>query len=375
MDLYSLLGVSRAATAAEIERAYRRLARRYHPGINPGDAVAAETFRQIQEAFAVLGDAGHREAYDRGGRGPAAEAPASVSFEGFDFSAPAEGPLAATFSELFADVFRDAARQVVAPTRGAAVEAVAEISFEDAVRGGRCALSIVRQERCPTCAGDGRVARPAVPCPACDGAGSRRWARGHLVFSKPCEACDGSGRLSRASCATCGGAGVCPRSEVVTIALPPGIESGARIAVPGRGHAGARGGPAGDLYVAIRVADHPFLRRAGRDLRLTLPVAVHEAALGARVDVPTLDGAVRLRLPPGTASGQEFRIRGGGVPAPPGADVEAGDLIVEVRIVLPPVTDERSRELLREFGRRNPADVRAHLFDAAAGDRPGATRR
>jgi molecular chaperone DnaJ len=285
-----------------------------------------------------------------------------VSFEGLDTGARAEGPLAATFSELFADVFHEAAQQGIAPTRGAALEAGARIAFKDAVRGGQAALSIMRQERCPACAGDGRVARPPVACPACGGHGDRRWARGHLVFTKPCDACDATGRLTREPCMACRGLGIAPRSEVVTVMIPPGVESGARIAVPGRGHAGARGGPAGDLYVTIEVLDHPFFRRDGRDLQLLLPVAVHEAALGARVDVPTLNGSVRLRIPPGTPSGQRFRLAGEGVPSLAGGADDAGDLVVEVQIVLPPVRDERSRELLKEFGRLNDVDVRAQRF-------------
>lgn len=364
MDLYALLGISRAASAEQIERAYRRLARRYHPGINPGDRVAEEMFRQIQEAFEVLGHVELRRDYDRGATRPrVTEVTTSVSFEGLDTGTRAEGPFAATFSELFADVFQQAAQQGAAPTRGASLETAARVPFKDAVRGGRCTISIMRQERCSTCAGDGRVARSPVPCPACGGHGDRRWARGHLVFTKPCDACDATGRLTREPCQTCRGVGITPRSEAVTVAIPPGIESGARIAVPGRGHAGARGGPAGDLYVTIDVAEHPFFRRDGRDLHLLLPVAVHEAALGARVDVPTLDGPVRLRVPPGTPSGQRFRIRGHGVPSAlgDGAD-DAGDLVVEVQIVLPPVRDERSRELLREFGRLNATDVRAQRF-------------
>ena len=164
------------------------------------------------------------------------------------------------------------------------------------------------------------------------------------------------------ACAVCGGAGVQARSEVVTVTVPPGIESGARIAIPGRGHASSRGGRPGDLYVTVAVADHPFFRRAGRDLHLTLPVAIHEAVLGARVEVPTLDGPVRLRIPPGTPSGQRLRLRGRGVPPVPGVEAEACDLIVEMQVVLPAIRDERSRELLREFGRLNDTDVRAGLF-------------
>jgi molecular chaperone DnaJ len=365
MDLYALLGVDRSAGPDDIERAYRRLARQYHPGVNPGDPVAAGRYQQIESAYDVLGDPDRRRDYDRGvSTHPVTEIEATVSFHGFDFSAAAEGPQAATFSELFADVFQEAARRATNPERGAELVATLRIGFEDAVRGGQFPMSIVRQDRCPTCGGSGRVARPAVPCGECGGQGTTRWARGHMVFSRDCEACAGSGLITSDRCRTCAGEGVSPRSEVVTLTLPPGVEDGARLAVPGRGHAGAQGGPPGDLYVVVEVADHPFFRRDGRDLYLTLPVAVHEAALGARVDVPTVDGPVRLRIPPGTPSGHRFRLRERGVPSGPPADRRAaGDLIVEVQIVLPPVRDQRSRELLREFGQLNDGDVRRHLFE------------
>ena len=361
MDLYSLLGVTRAASTGDIERAYRRLARRYHPGVNPGDRVAEQMYRRIEQAYDVLGDPERRRQYDRVGHEGAGPREASVLFEGFDFSAPAEEPVAATFSELFADVFQQAARQATTPSRGVSLEATLQLSFEDAVRGGGFALSILRQERCGVCAGDGRVSRPPAVCPTCGGRGATRWVRGHMVFTRSCDACAGAGRLLTEPCRACGASGVQGRSEVVTVQVPPGIETGARVAVPGRGHAAA-GGAAGDLYVTIAVAEHPHLRRVGRDLHLTLPVAIHEAVLGARVEVPTLEGPVRLRIPPGTPSGQRLRLRGRGVPPGPGVEAEPGDLIVEVQIVLPPVRDERSRELLREFGRLNETDVRAGLF-------------
>jgi molecular chaperone DnaJ len=364
MDLYTVLGLNRSASDEQIERAFRRLSRRYHPGVNPGDRVAEEMYRQIQEAYRVLGDAERRGAYDRGG---AAERPAStltratVAFEGFDFSAAAEGPFAATFSELFSDVFHDAAREATAPSRGADVAVVLRLSFESAMRGGRHPVSVARQERCPACSGEGRVSRAAAACPACAGEGTRRWVRGHLVFSKPCDLCNGEGRISQQTCRTCTGTGLLGRSDVVTVAVPAGVEDGARLAVPGRGHAGARRGPAGDLYVTIEVADHPFFRRIGRDLHVTLPVAVHEAALGARVEVPTIEGRVRVDVPAGAASGQRLRLRGHGVPGG-AAGIDAGDLLAELQIVLPPALDPRSRALLQEFGERNQSDVRAHLF-------------
>jgi molecular chaperone DnaJ len=367
MDLYALLGVNRTASTDEIERAYRRLARRYHPGINPGDRVAEDLYRQIQHAYGVLGDSERRREYDRGGaRPPGRQIQATVSFEGFDFSVAADGAGAATFSELFSDVFQDAARQAAMPARGVDIEIVLPVSFEQAVRGGRFPLSVVRQERCAICGGAGRIPRPVTVCPVCGGQGMQRAARGHMVFSRACEACDGTGRLAAQTCRGCAGGGVQTHGEVVTVAVPAGAEDGARLALPGRGHAGARGGPPGDLYVTVQVAGHEHFRRVGRDLHVTLPVAVHEAALGAQVRVPTLDGPVQVRVPPGTASGQRLRVRGRGVPGIlPGGD-DTGDLIVEVQIVLPPVTDDRSRELLREFGRLNDHDVRAHLFRGSA---------
>ena len=227
--------------------------------MNPGDRLAEEMYRQIQEAYRVLSDAQRRGDYDRGGAEPAPVTTvtrATVAFEGFDFSAAAEGPFAATFSELFADVFHDAAREATTPTRGGDIDVTMYLSFESAMRGGRHPISVVRHERCPVCAGDGRIARAPASCPGCDGQGMRRWARGHLVFTKPCDICEGDGRITAHPCRACTGTGLQARSEVVTVAVPPGLEHGGRLAVPGRGHAGGRRGPAGDLYVTVEVADH-----------------------------------------------------------------------------------------------------------------------
>lgn len=365
MDLYHVLGVPRNASAGDIERSYTRLARRYHPGINPGDGVAAELYRRVLDAYAVLGDPERRREYDRGAAPvsmPAVET--TIAFQGFDFTATAEGASAATFSELFADVFQDAARRAITPPHGAPIDLRLTLDFVDAIRGGAFPISVTRSERCGHCGGSGQMPRAAAACPDCGGAGSRRWARGHMVFTKACEACGGAGQVVSTSCRVCGATGVHARSELVTLHLPPGVDEGARIAVPGRGHVGARGGPAGDLYVTIEIAPHPFFRRDGRDVRLTLPVAVHEAALGAKVPVPTLDGEVTLRVPAGSTSGQTLRVRGAGVPGD--ANLPPGDLLVELQIVLPPVRDERSRELLREFGRLNDVDVRGQLFAGRA---------
>jgi molecular chaperone DnaJ len=183
-----------------------------------------------------------------------------------------------------------------------------------------------------------------------------------MMFTKACEPCAGTGQVTRMSCRTCAGTGVQTRSEVVTVHVPAGVDSQTRLVVPGRGHAGAHGGPAGDLYVTIEVMPHPCFRRVGRNLHITVPVAIHEAALGARIEVPTLSGPAKVRVLPGTPGGTRLTVRGHGVP-PGGGYEEAGDLIVEIELVLPPVCDERSKALLREFGRLNPVDVRARLFE------------
>jgi molecular chaperone DnaJ len=377
MTLYSLLGVSSSASTAEIERAYRRLARRFHPGINPGDRAAEQMYVQIQEAYRVLGDADRRRAYDQGAAPSVARIEGSaVAFEGFDFSALAEGPRAATFSELFADVFQQAAREAVAPTRGADVALTVTVSFADAMRGGAVTVSVTRQERCNACRGEGRIAHAESLCPACRGQGTQRWARGHMVFTKACDACAGQGRLVSEPCRPCHGAGVTPRTEVLTVPLPAGLESGTRIVVAGHGHAGAFGGPAGDLYVTVEVPPHPYFERIGRDLHLTVPVAIHEAALGAVIDVPGLAGPIRIGIPPGAGGGQPLRVLGQGVGATGnGAPVpDAGDLVVTLRLLLPPNLDERSQDLLREFGRLNAGDVRRGWFEPDA-EVAGASRQ
>jgi molecular chaperone DnaJ len=363
MDLYRALDLTLAATPADIERAYLRLARRYHPGINPGDRLGAERFRVVQEAYEVLGDPASRRRYDQGQREQVvASVEATVAFDGFDFSAVAQGADAATFSELFADVFQGAARRAIGQDRGAPLELTMQVTFEEAILGGPVPVSVVRRERCPSCSGAGVVALDPVMCSVCDGQGATRWVRGHMVFTKACEPCGGSGQVTRMACGTCASTGVQMRSEVVTVSLPPGIDTHARLVVPGRGHVGERGGAAGDLYVTVEVVPHRMFRRAGRDLHVTVPVAIHEAVFGARIDVPALDGVVKLRVPAGTVSGTRLRVRGYGVPAGQSHE-EAGDLIVDVQLVVPPVQDERSKALLREFARLNPSDVRAHLFE------------
>lgn len=360
MDLYDVLGVPRGAAAAEIRRAYRRLARMYHPGINPGDREAAARFAQVTRAFETLNDPDRRRQYDAGSAGgDEAEGPTAFGFEGFDFSVNVSGEHAAsTFGDLFGDVLARAATPVA--TDGADLHAVLVLPFEQAMAGGEQWVTVGRQAACRTCGGHGVLRMEPVPCPGCHGTGRIRSARGHMVFAKPCEVCQGSGQQREYRCRSCGGHGVEARVDGVRVPVPAGVVDGVQLRVPGCGDAGRRGGRPGDLFVTVKVEEHRLFHREGDDLHLVVPVAIHEAALGAKIEIPTLDGPVRLRVPPGTQSGQRLRLRERGAPTMrPGV---RGDLIVEIRLALPPLLDERSKELLREFGRINSGDVRQGLW-------------
>lgn len=362
MDLYTILGIERAATPGEIKRAYKRLARKYHPDINPGDRMAAAHFRQIVEAYETLSDPERRRRYDTTGAIAATGAGATTfGFEGFDFSVSVHGADASTFGDLFADIFqhRGTRREDPGVDRGADLHHTIALSFDAAMQGGDRTITVMRQERCRTCRGVGRLHVAETRCPACHGSGAVKSARGHMVFSKPCARCGGTGSVRQSPCPTCGGEQVEMRSEPLVIHVPAGLADGARIRIAGKGHAGRNGAPAGDLYITVHVQPHPVFRREGDDLHLTVPVAIHEAALGAKIEVPSLEGPARLRVPPGTQSGQRFRLRERGAPSP--RDGRRGDLVVEVKLVLPRLIDERSKELLREFGRINGENVRGEL--------------
>src|SRR5579871_649835 len=304
MDFYLVLGLERMATVGDIKRAYKRLARRYHPDINPGDRMAAAQFRQIAEAYETLIDPERRRRYDAVGRHVVAE-PASYGFEGFDFSASVSGAAAPTFGDLFADVInqrtqRDSRGQESAPTRGADLHQSIELSFQDAMRGGQRAITVTRQEHCRACKGTGLMHIAETRCGQCQGTGVVKTTRGHMVFSRPCTGCDGSGRRRQARCPMCNGQQVETRSEPLHVNIPAGLADGARIRVSGKGHVGRNGGGNGDLYVTVHVQPDPTFRREGDDLHVVVPLAIHEAALGAKIDVPSLEGTARLRVPPGT---------------------------------------------------------------------------
>ena len=355
MDLYIVLGVRHGASTAEIKRAYRRLARRLHPDINPGDRAAAERFQQVVDAYETLMDPARRSMYDAGQVQAASPPPPRGGFVGFDFTA--QGPdHSASYGDLMAEVLRERGRQLPRVERGADLHQDLTLTLEEALSGMDQRLMVTRRDVCHRCGGHGRINRAGGLCPLCQGGGAVRTVRGHMVFAHRCTGCDGAGQLPPQPCPGCGASGLEMRTEAVGVRVPAGTADADQLRVAGKGHAGLYGGPPGDLFVTIRVAPHPIFRRDGQDLHVIVPVAIHEAALGARIEVPTPDGPASLRVPPSTPAGQRFRLRGRGAPSPRGA--ARGDLVVELRLVLPPVLDERSKELLREFGRINQEDVR-----------------
>lgn len=372
MDFYVVLGVERTATVAEVRRAHKRLARRYHPDINPGDRAAAAFYQVLTEAYETLHDPGRREAYDAGGAagGPPAAAnapPATVQFQGFDFSAGGSGARpSATFADLFADVLPRARRAPAGRTgpaeRGSDLFADIALTFEEAMQGVERRLTVSRLDACERCGGSGWRRAAEARCASCRGGGMRQWRRGHMIFSTRCGDCGGTGRLRHQTCSACDGRGVAARDEEITVLVPAGVDDGTRLRVGAKGNAGMHGGAPGDLYLVARVTPHRHFQRDAGDLLLEVPIAIHEAALGAAVEVPTLDGSTTLKVPAGTTSGQRFRIHGHGAPSPRGG-TRRGDLVVTVQVVLPEVTDERSRKLLREFGEIHANDVRHDMFD------------
>ncbi len=371
-DYYELLGVSRRASVKEIRQAYRKLARKYHPDLNPGDKSAEEKFKQIQEAYEVLSDSKKRQMYDQfgfyaeghpGGPPPGAgPRPEEVHFDfgGFDF-----GGAGGSFRDLFSQVFRGARAAEAAPQRerGADLEYQVEIGFWEALRGTVKKLSVAHLVTCGVCGGSGAAAAGKQVCPECNGVGNIQQTSGGLRFRITCPRCGGSGQL-RTICRACGGEGRVRQIETIDVRIPAGVQTGSRVRVAGHGDAGALGGPPGDLYFVTAVAPHPYFDRRGDDIYTTVPITVTEASLGAKIEVPTIDGRALLRIPPGTNSGQRFRLREKGGPSVrhPG---KRGDQYVEVQVVVPSPVDERVRNLLKELERVAPEDPRRDLFARA----------
>jgi molecular chaperone DnaJ len=403
-DYYEILGVKKSASAEDIRKAFRKLARKYHPDVNPGDKSAEDKFKTLSEANDVLSDPKKRKIYDQvgfysdnidaataeayargggtaGGGGFPGGFPGGApdqaggqgvhfDFGGFDFSDLADSAGrgrktsggGSSFRDIFGGIFgggRGATAAEEGPEPGTDLEYQVNVPFWTAIRGGVMRLSISRHDTCGNCHGQGFLEAPGK-CPECNGTGQVTQTGGRMKFNVQCPRCHGTGK-NLSTCAMCHGAGVIEKTEPLEVRIKPGTRDGQRIRVPGKGNAGAHGGAPGDLYAIIRTEGHPIFRRDGDDIYLTVPVNATEAALGAKIEVPTIDGRALLKIPPGTQSGQKLRLREKGVPSAT-KEGARGDEIVEITVTVPMPRDERTKELLRELAKLNPEDPRAELW-------------
>jgi molecular chaperone DnaJ len=364
-DDYAVLGVPATASQKDITSAYRKLARQLHPDANPDDPAAEERFKEVSAAYEVVGDPEKRSQYDEVRRmGPMAGAfgggGGGFGGEGARFDV---GDLGDLFGNLFGRARGGGPRGGTPPThgprRGADVEASLTMTFDDSTRGATTTVNITSDVRCPDCQGSGAAPGTAPrTCPECSGRGVLDENQGFFSFSRPCTTCAGRGTVIDTPCPTCGGVGAVRRPRQVRVRIPQGVRDGQRIRVKGRGAAGANGGPDGDLYVRVQVEPHPLFGRQGDHLTVTVPITFAEAALGAAVAVPTLDGEpVTIRVPAGTRSGRTFRVRGRGVPTASGR----GDLLVTVEIDVPAELNDAERAALESLAAAHPGSPRDHL--------------
>ena len=403
-DYYEILGVKKSASADDIRKAFRKLARKYHPDVNPGDKSAEEKFKTLSEANDVLSDPKKRKIYDQVGfysdnidpataeayaragsgsgggggfPGGAQDGGQGVPFDfgGFDFSDLVDSANrgrrtggsggaggGGSFRDIFGSIFgggQGASSAESGPEPGTDLEYQVNVPFWTAIRGGVMRLNISRHDTCSTCHGQGSLEAPGK-CPECNGTGQVTQTGGRMKFNVQCPRCHGTGK-NLTICPTCHGEGTVAKTEPLEVRIKAGTRDGQRIRLPGKGNAGAHGGTAGDLYAIIRTEEHPIFRRDGDDIYLTVPVSATEAALGAKIEVPTIDGRALLKIPPGTQSGQKLRLREKGVPSATKEGVR-GDEIVEITVTVTMPRDERTKELLRELAKLNPEDPRAELW-------------
>jgi len=383
-EYYETLGLKRGASEDEVRKSYRRLARKHHPDLNPGDKASEDRFKEVQEAYDVLSDAKKRQMYDQFGfysesGFPSAEAQqgpgGGFGFSGFDFTdmfTNAGGGRAGSrpedlgqegggskFSDIFSQFFGGNRRTQRHAEKGADLEYTLNIDFWQSMKGTQAKLNITRQEQCLACRGSGHAGGNNVVCPGCNGSGTVTQQAGAMKFNLSCPRCEGMGRL-RNVCQNCHGEGRVASQEAVDVRIPAGVQGGDRLRVAGKGNAGTMGAPAGDLYITVRVEPHAFFHRQGDDIQIEIPVTVWEAALGTKIEVPTIDGRALLKIPQGTQNGQKFRLREKGVSN--ARKGKRGDQIVEVSVQAPKAQDERTREILRELAQLHEEDPRAELW-------------
>ena len=366
-DFYDVLGVKKDAPEADIKKAFRKLARKYHPDINPGDKSAEQKFKELNEAYEVLSDVKKRKQYDQFGhaafeqgfgQGPGPGG-GGFGFEGYG-GAGAEQFTRGGFEDLFGNIFGERAARPRGPQKGEDITYTVEVDLEDAIFGRTMQVDLPREVNCTSCGGSG--AQPGTKpqtCPTCKGAGTVSQGRGFMQIAQTCPTCHGEGTINPSPCLTCGGRGVMPRSERINVKIPAGVDNGSRVRVAGMGAPGEHGGPPGDVYIVTRVRPHHYFERKGDNLYSEAKVTVKEAALGDKIEIPTVDGTVMLSLPAGVQTGQQLKLKGKGVPHFGGGGV--GDHYVTVQVVTPVGLSERGKELLRELDQMNPAEPRRDI--------------
>jgi molecular chaperone DnaJ len=368
-DFYKVLGVPKDASTADIKKAYRKLAQKLHPDANPGDKTAEERFKEVGRAYGVLSDPKKRAEYDEarrllgsgafGGGFPGGGFPGGGFPGGFPGGTRVRVEDLGGLGDLFGNLF-GGGRSQTAARRGRDVESEVTLGFEEAVRGATIPLQLRGPAPCHTCHGSG--ARPGTlprPCPTCNGRGTVTRDQGLFGLSSPCPTCQGRGSVIDDPCPTCKGRGSEIRTRELRVRIPVGVSDGATIRLKGQGEPGQAGAPAGDLIVKVHVTAHPLFGRNGQDLTITVPVTFAEAALGTELKVPTLDGPITLKVPPGTQNGRTFRVRGRGVPG--AGRKHGGDLLVSLEVAVPEKLSRKERELLREFASLSDMSPRTHL--------------
>jgi len=365
-DFYEILGVSKKASSAEIKKNYRKLARKFHPDLNPGDKTAEHKFKEIQEAYAALSDPEKRKQYDQFGfvgdvpPGAGQQGPHANSFQGFDFSDFGSSSFRDFFENIFTGPGRQRTPQV---SRGEDIHYRMKVSFNDAIHGFHTRIQLTRMVSCKTCGGRGHIQSGGqAVCTVCRGTGQTQVQRGAMRFATACQACGGSGVTPGQECSTCHGMGQTQITKLISVRIPAGVDTGSKVRIVKKGNAGSGGGPPGDLFISIEVDPHPVFKRQGANIYATVPITIPEATLGAKIEVPTLFGKATIKVPPGTKSGQKFRLKGKGAPIP--GKKASGDQFVKVTIVPPPFDNERVRELMRELEKVSQQNPRENLGTA-----------
>jgi molecular chaperone DnaJ len=360
-DYYEVLGVSRDASGDEIKKAYRKLALKYHPDRNPGNREAEDKFKEATEAYDVLSDSQKRQQYNLFGH---AGVEGSAGGQGFDFG---RGGFGDVFSDIFEDFFGGGTgtRTRSRAQQGSDLRYNLEISFEEAVMGKETKVKIPSWESCSDCGGSGAKKGTSLKtCPTCQGTGQLRFQQGFFTVSRTCNHCGGEGKIITTPCLSCRGAGRVQRERTLSLKIPAGVETGSRLRLAGEGEPGVYGGPPGDLYVFLTVQDHPFFKRGGDDILCEVPITFVQAALGAKIEVPTLKEKATLKIPAGTQSGKVFRLRGLGVPNVRGHGV--GDQLVRVQVEVPTKLTPKQKELLEEYAKISDEKVQSEangIFD------------